>query len=186
MRIAAAVVVLLCVVTATFGYALGQTFPPPSPPVAFSQYGVVRVYAITAFNGIATLTITSRQSAPFFISSLTLFLSNSLAQQIVLNTVNVDGTGPIQIYSQQGQTQVIIVPAGLTYGDIVQSIPSYLSFLLVKDPLGNEAIVANGGSTAGIALGIRTVAGAAPSGATMIAVATVEAPTSTIVTLSFS
>ena len=149
---------------------------------------MVRVYASTAFNGVATLTIASRQSAPIFIATLTLFLSNAISQQIVLNTVNIDQTGPIQIYSSIGSTQIVIVPAGLTYGDIVQAIQatSYLSFLIVKDPLGNSAIVANGGGTGGIAIGIRSVAGAAPSGATMIAVATVVAPASTIVTLTFS
>lgn len=147
---------------------------------------MVRVYASTTFNGNAILTVTSRESAPFFVSRLTLFLASPADSQIVLNTINIDGTGPIQISGTTGSSQVVIVAAGLTYGDIVQSMPNYLSFLFVKDPLGNNAIVTNGGTGLGIAFSIGVTSGASPNGAIMTAIATVVAPTDTIVTLAFS
>jgi len=184
--LAAVVVILLCVATGSLSSVLGQSLPPPSPPKALSQYGVARVYASTAFNGRATITITSREAAPFYVVRLTLFLANPAASQIILNSINIDATGAIQISGTTGSFQAVIVAAGLTYGDIVQSIPNYLSFLIVKDPLGDDAIVANGGSGGGIVIGIGVTAGAFANGATITAIATIVAPTDTVVSLSFS
>jgi len=188
IRFAAVAVVLLSLASIPLGFVLGQALPPPSPPKLLSQYGVVRLYASTTFNGRAQITITSREAAPFFLTALTLFLSQPAGASIVLNTINIDNTGPIQV-SGSGTTpssQVVIVTAGLTYGDVVQSMPSYLSFLIMKDPLGNNAIVANGGN-GGMVIGVGTMSGS--SGAysgPLITIATVVAPSDTIVTMTFT
>jgi hypothetical protein len=79
----------------------------------------------------------------------------------------------------------VIVPSGLTYGDIVQSMPSYLSFLMMKDPLGNNAIVASGGDSGGIIISLGYMTGGGLGGSTgMTVIATVVAPTDTTVSMT--
>ena len=187
VQFAAMALILLGIVSISLGFVLGQT-PPASPPKLFSQYGVVRVYASTTFSNRLQITITSREAAPFFVSALTLFLNIPAASNIVLNTINVDGLGPIQVLGSgaTSSSQVVIVTAGLTYGDVVQSLPSYLSFLIVKDPLGNNAIVANGGSGGGVVIGVGIQSGGYSGGATISAVATIVAPSDTIVTMTIA
>ena len=169
---------------------LGQTLPTPGPPKALTQYGVVRLYASTTFNGRAQITITSREAAPFFVSGLTLFLSLPVTSNIIMNTINIDNTGAIQLSGSGSapSSQIVVVPSGLTYGDVVQSMPSYLSFLMMKDPLSNNAIVANGGScgnaSCGIAITIGFMTGGYGGSTTILAVATVVAPSDTLVTMT--
>jgi hypothetical protein len=174
----------------SLGHALGQTPPPKS----FSNYGLVRISASVTFNGRAQIAITSREQAPFFVSGLTLFLTVPSSSSIVLTSINIDSTGPIQISGTGAASQIVVVPSGLTYGDIVQSMPSYLSFLMMKDPLGNNAIVANGGSACGTnggsACGIIIIlgwaAGTISGSAPLTAIATVVAPSDTIVKMTIS
>ena len=157
---------------------------------------MVRIYSSVTFNGRAQITITSGQAAPFFVSALTLFLSSPTTSNIVLTTINIDNTGAIQLSGSGSapSTQVVVVPSGLTYGDIVQSMPNYLSFLMMKDPLGNNAIVANGGSgsdscgsvSCGIVITIGFMTGGLGAQTTILAIATVVAPTSTTVTMTTS
>jgi len=185
IQCAAVALILLGITSITLGFVSGQVPPPPSPPKLLSQYGVVRVYASTSFNTRVQITITSREAAPFFVSGLTLFLSIPASSNIVLSSINVDSMGLIQV-SGSGATssQVVIVTSGSTYGDIVQSMPSYLSFLIVKDPLGNNAIIANGGGSGGVVIAVGILSGAYSGGATLSAVATILAPSDTIVTMT--
>jgi len=192
LRIVAAVVILGCVLSLSLGYGLAQTLAPPVPPKPFSEYGVVRIYASTPFNGRAQITITSREAAPFFVSGLTLFLSVPATSNIILNTINIDNAGAI-LLSGSGSSpsaQVVVVASGLTYGDIVQSMPSYLSFLMMRDPLGNNAIVANGGScgsgSCGIVITLGFMAGGYGGSTAVTAIATVVAPSDTIVTMTIA
>jgi hypothetical protein len=172
----------------SIGYVLAQTLPTPGPPKPFSQYGVVRIYASVTLTSRAQITIASREAAPFFVSGLTIFLNTPATTNIILNTINIDSMGAIQLSGSGAapSSQVVIVPSGLTYGDIVQSMPSYLSFLTMKDPLGNNAIVANGGSNGGIVITIGFMSGGYGATNTLLAVATVVAPSDTIVTMSIA
>jgi hypothetical protein len=192
LRIAAAVVILGCTLSLSLGYALAQTSPTPSPPKALSLYGVARIYASVTFTGHAQITITSLEAAPFFVSGLTLFLSLPTTSNIVLTTINIDNTGAIQLSASGSapSSQIVIVPSGLTYGDIVQSMPSYLSFLMMKDPLGNNAIVANGGScgngSCGIVITLGFMAGGYGASTTLLVIATVVAPSDTKVAMTIT
>lgn len=159
--------------------------PPPSTnaPTPLTQYGVVRVYASVQFTGNAKITIDSQGAlSPFFISRLTLFLNKPADFDIVLDTINIDGTGVIQVSSYLATSKVVIVASGLQVGDVVTSIPSYLSVFIVKDPMGNDALVANGGS--GVAIGIRFASGGLSIGTTVSAIATIVAPTNTTVSMT--
>jgi hypothetical protein len=150
-----------------------------------TQYGVVRVYASIQFTGTTKFTITSLGSSPFFVSRLTLFLNRPADFDILLDSMNVDGTGTIQISGFLASSKVVVVPAGLTAGDVVVALPNFLSFLLVKDPMGNDAIVASGGDTGGgLVVGVRFMAGSYNIGTTVTAVATVVAPANATVTMT--
>ena len=189
VRFAAVGLILLGITSISLGFVLGQALPPPSPPKALTVYGVVRIYASTTLSTRVQITITSREAAPFFVSGLTLFLASAATSNIVLNTINIDGMGPIQVSGGAGatpSTQVVVVTAGLTYGDVIQSIPSYLSFLIMKDPLGNNAIVADGGSGGGVVIGVGIISGGYAGGGTISAVATIVAPSDTIVTMTIA
>lgn len=158
--------------------------PPPSTnaPMPLSQYGVVRLYASVSFTGTATITINSQGLTPFFVSRLTLFLNRPADFDVLLDTINIDGTGPIQVSSYLPSSKVVVVASGLQVGDIVSSIPSYLGVLIVKDPMGNDALVANGGS--GVVIGIGFSSGGFGLGTTISAIATIVAPTNSTVTMS--
>jgi len=158
--------------------------PPPSTnaPMPLSQYGVVRLYASVSFTGTTTITINSQGLTPFFVSRLTLFLNRPADFDVLLDTINIDGTGPIQVSSYLPSSKVVVVASGLQVGDIVSSIPSYLGALIVKDPMGNDALVANGGN--GVVIGIGFSSGGFGLGTTISAVATIVAPTNSTVTMS--
>ncbi len=159
--------------------------PPPSTnaPMPLSQYGVVRLYASVLFTGTAKITINSEGGlSPFFVSRLTLFLNRPADFDVLLDTINIDGTGPVQVSSYLPSSKVVVVASGLQVGDIVSSIPSYLSVFILKDPMGNDALVANGGS--GVVIGIRFSSGGVGLGTTVSAIATIVAPTNSTVTIS--
>jgi hypothetical protein len=159
--------------------------PPPSTnaPMPLSEYGVVRLYANVLFTGTARITIDSQGGlSPFFVSRLTLFLNKPADFDVLLDTINIDGTGPLQVSSYLPSSKVVVVASGLQVGDVVSSIPSYLSVFIVKDPMGNDALIANGGS--GVVIGIRFSSGGAGLGTTISAIATIVAPTNSTVSMT--
>jgi hypothetical protein len=160
--------------------------PPPSTnaPMPLTEFGVVRLYASVLFTGSAKITIGSQGAfTPFFISRLTLFLNRPADFDLLLDTINIDGTGALQVSSYLPSSKVVIVASGLQVGDIVTSIPSYLNVFIVKDPMGNDALVANGDS--GVVIGIRFASGGVGLGTTNIsAIATIVAPTNSTVTMT--
>ena len=154
-----------------------------------SQYGVVRVYGSITFNGRAQVTIAGSVPGPFFVSALTLFLNVPATANIVLNTINIDSVGSIQLSASgtAAASQVVVVASGSLYGDVVQSIPSYLSFLIMKDPLANNAIVADGGSGGGIVITITYMTGTAyGSSVALTAIATVVAPSDMTIAMTIA
>lgn len=180
-------VLAVAIVVVSLASVSWYVFAPPPPstnfPTSLSGYGVVRIYASVLFTGTAKITIDSQGGpSPFFISRLTLFLNRPADFDVLLDTINIDGTGPIQVSSYLPSSRVVVVASGLQVGDIVSSIPTYLGVFIVKDPMGNDALVANGGS--GVVIGIRFSAGGVGLGTTVSAIATIVAPTSSNVTMS--
>lgn len=151
---------------------------PPSSnatPARLSEYGVVRVYASNSFTGATKITITSDNAPPFFVERIYVFLNTRADSDILLDNIAIDGTPTIQISGYSGSTKVVVVPAGSTVGEVINSIPSNLDFLLVKDPLGNSALSAGGGAGNGIVAGLRFMSGAYSLGTTMYVITLVTA-----------
>jgi hypothetical protein len=65
-------------------------------------------------------------------------------------------------------------------------MPGFLSFLIVKDPMGNDAIVANSGDGGGLVVGIKFMTGAYNLGTTITSVATIVAPANATVSMTMS
>jgi hypothetical protein len=181
-------VALLVIITVSSGsvtwYVLAQPPPSTNAPMPLTQYGIVRLYASIVFTGSAKITINSEDAhTPFFISRLTLFLNRPADFDVLLDTINIDGTSTLQVSSYLPSSKVVVVASGLQVGDIVTSIPSYLSVFIVKDPMGNDALVANGDR--GVVIGIRFAAGGVGLGTTTVsAIATIVAPTNSTVTMT--
>ncbi len=186
LRVLVAVVILVSLASISLRYVFAPPPPTSGRPLPLTQYGVVRVYASTPFTGTIKIKITSQGSNPFFIERLTLFLNNPADFDIVLDSLNVDGTGTIQISGFLASPNVVVVPARSVVGDVVTSIPTLLSFLIVADPMRNDAIVVTGGDGNGLVVGIRFVSGGYSGGITMSAIATVVAPTNAAVTITMS
>ncbi len=184
IAILAAAIILIGLTSISLSYVLA---PPPSTdvPMPLSQYGIVRVYASTQFLGNSKITITSQGTGPFFITRIVLVLNRAADFDILLDTINIDGTGVMQITGFSTSSKVVVVPAGLMVGDVISAIPPYLNFLLVKDPMGNDALIANGGSN-GVTIGVRFMSGAYNVGTTVSAIATVLAPSNSTVTMTMS
>lgn len=184
-RVAALAVILVALASVGVTFVLA---PPPTsgPPAELNQYGVVRVYSSLTFTGTTKIAITSSGNGPFFVSRLTLFLSRPADFDIVLDSVNIDGTGAIQVSGYSAATKVVVVPAGLTFGDVVSTFPSSLNMLLMKDPMGNDAIVGSSGDGNGVVITVRFLAGGYSLGTTLQVVATVVAPNGGTVTMTTS
>ena len=136
-----------------------------------------------SFTGTAQITINSQGGlSPFFVVRLTLFLNRPADFDLLLYTINIDGTGAIQVSNYLPSSKVVIVPSGLQVGDVVSSVPSYLSVFIVKDPMGNDALIANGGS--GVVIGIQFLSGGSGLGTIVSAIATVVAPTNSTVSMT--
>jgi len=179
--LAAAIIVVS--LTSISWYVLAPPPPSTNAPMPLSEYGVVRLYASMSFTGTAQIIINSQGGlSPFFVSRLTLFLNGPAEFDLLLDTINIDGIGPIQVSSYLPSSKVVVVASGLQVGDIVSSIPSYLSVFIVKDPMGNDALVANGGS--GVVIRIRLSSGGVGPGETISAIATIVAPTNSTVAMS--
>lgn len=182
--IIALVIIALSLATLSLGFVLA---PPPASnaPMPLSEYGVVRVYASVFFTGNTQIKITADGLNPFYVSRLTLFVDNPADVDIVLYSVKIDGIGPIQVSGQSAASKVAVIPAGLRVGDVVTSFPASLSMLIAKDPMGNDAIVANGGDGSGIVLGVRFLSTSGSVG-TLSTIATVIAATNSTVTMTMS
>jgi hypothetical protein len=159
--------------------------PPSGPPVPTTSYGVITVFNSSNFSGgTVTLRISTDSNGPFYVEKILIFLNGPVQADILLASISIDGAYVFNFnnYFQQ-PTRVVVVSSGSTIGDIVASVPSYMSSLLTKDPIGNIAMFASG-ATNGLAVGLTSPNGFV--GTTFSALAFVEAPSSATVTLSFS
>lgn len=159
--------------------------PPSSPPVPTTSYGIITVFNSSTFSGgTVTLRISTDLNGPFYVEKVLIFLNAPVQADILLASISIDGAYVFNFnnYFQQ-PTRVVVVPSGSTLGDIIASVPSYMSSLLTKDPIGNTAMFASG-ATNGLAFGLTSPNGFV--GTTFSALAFVEAPSSATVTLAFS
>ena len=124
----------------------------------------------------------------FFVSKLLVFLSEPQQSDLLLSSISVDAyavTLSSQSYGPQAP-KVVVVASGNTMGEVVASLPSYLSPLLVKDPLGNVAIVLNGVGGNGLKVGLMFASQGVGIAGTLGAEAIVTAPTNDTITISLS
>lgn len=159
--------------------------PPSGPPVATSAYGIITVFNSSNFSGgTVTVSISTDSSGPFYVEKVIIFLNAAVQGDILLSSISIDGVYVFNFnnYLQQ-PTRVVVVPSGSTLGDIISSVPSYMSTLLTKDPMGNMAMFASG-ATSGLSFGLTSSNGFVAT--TFSALALVVAPTSTTVTIAFS
>ncbi len=181
-----AAIILVALTSISLRYVLAPPPQGPGAPMPLTQYGVVRVYASIQFAGTAKILITSQGSSPFFVSRLTLFLNRAADSDILLDSISIDQMGTIQISGFLASSKVVVVPAGLTVGEVVTAMPNFLSFLVIKDPMGNDAIVANSGDGGGLVVGVRFLSGAYGAGTVITAVATVVAPSNSTVSMTIT
>lgn len=134
------------------GFVAGPA-PPSSSLIPISSYGIITLYGSVSMSGTVNVRIFTNSGGPFFVEKLLLLLQNPGQPDIVLNSISVDG---IYTYSFNSYIapRVVVVPTGTTIDDVVSALPTSLSFLFVKDPMGNNAVFASGGATNGLSFGI--------------------------------
>jgi len=164
---------------------------PPSngQPIPTTGYGLVTVSAGPQKNYGSTINVNifTNGFGTFFVIKLTLFLNTPAGSDLLLTQLKIDQiTTPIYL-SQSGSPRVVVLAAGYVVGEVTSSIYSVtspnLSFLFVKDPWGNTAIVVSGGPNNGLFLQLQF---AQPESASLFAEAFVAAPTNNTVSITFS
>jgi len=165
-----------------------STPPPPSNlPIPVSQYGVVTVYSNEATPptlGTVKINVASNGYGTFFVTKLLVFMNNPQQSDLILSTLSIDGFYTITFSQFYGSPKVVIIPSGSTMGELVSSLPSYLAPILVKDPLGNMAIVMNGGVGNGLAVSLTF--GSQSGGGAVSAEGIVTAPSNNTITITMS
>jgi len=165
-----------------------STPPPPSNlPIPVSQYGVVTVYSNEATPptlGTVKINVASNGYGAFFVTKLLVFMNNPQQSDLILSTLSIDGFYTITFSQFYGSPKVVIIPSGSTMGELVSSLPSYLAPILVKDPLGNMAIVMNGGVGNGLAVSLTF--GSQSGGGAVSAEGIVTAPSNNTITITMS
>lgn len=163
--------------------------PPPSTlPIPLSQYGIVSVYASLGLSlGTIKIQVTSDGSGSFYVMKLLVFMNLAQQTDLTLYTVTIDGfyTVSLSQYYAPQNPKVVIIPAGYTMGEVVSSLPSYLSSLVVDvGPNGNPALLVNGGTGNGLTVQLQF---ATPtSGGTIGAEAIAFAPANDTISVSLT
>jgi len=170
--------------------AVVSALPPPSNlPIPVSQYGVVAVYASEATQttlGTVKIQVTSNGYGLFFVVKLLVFMSIAQQSDLTLSTISLDEfyTMSLGQYYAPQSPKIVVIPSGYTQGEVVSSLPSYLSSMLVKDPLDNTAIALNGG--AGNGLSVQLSFASPTSGTAIGGEAIVTAPSNNTITITMS
>lgn len=179
----ALVVGVVFLVVLTLRFVVAQ-MPPSVTPTLMSSYGIATVYGSGTLNGGSTnIQIFSNVSGPIFVEKLLVVLPTPLQSDIILDRLSV-GSVYAYSFSSYGAPRVVVVPTGETIGDAVSSLPTTLSILIVKDPIGNSAVFASGGATNGLTFSIRLSTPLV--GGEVNVLALVAAPATATVTLSIS
>jgi len=162
--------------------------PPPSTlPIPLSQYGIVSVYSSLGLTlGTIKIQVTSDGSGSFYVLKLLVFMNLAQQTDLTLYTVSIDGfyTVSLSQYYAPQTPKVVVIPAGFTMGEVVSTLPSYLSSMLAKGPNGNPSILVNGGTGNGLTVQLQF---ATPtSGGTIGAEAIAFAPVNNTISVSLT
>ncbi len=159
---------------------------PVGTPIPFTEYGpvMISVNGSAPVGGRITLQITGDQNAVFFLTRLILIIGPAEASNLVLDSLNIDGTGTIA-FSSYGVSspKIVVVPAGSTSGESISALPSYADSFLLKDLAGNMGLAINGadsGATFVFHFDTQTFA------PTIVTIALVTAPSSDSITIAMS
>jgi hypothetical protein len=155
-----------------------------SPVALFSSYGVARVSTQANFLGLSRITITTTGSDPFFIVRVFVELSIPYDVDIILDSIVMDGV-TISVSNSVTGT-VVVVPAKAVVAEITSCLPSGLNMLLVKEPMGNNAIAASGGEAGGVIFTLKQGPGPLGPGPLVYVTALVTAPASETVSITMS
>jgi hypothetical protein len=98
--------------------------------------------------------------------------------------MNLDGFYAISFSQYYGTPKIVVVASGSTIGEVISSLPSYLTPLLVKDPLGNQALVLSGGAASGLTVALRF--SSETIGSVLSTEAIVTAPSNNTITIALS
>jgi hypothetical protein len=187
IRIVVAAMALVLVSLAIVGPQYVRAPPPSSTtPYPLSGYGVARISVTGTLQGTTSFAIHSDGSETFFVVRVLIILNKPADSDIVLDSINIDGTGIVQVSGYSAATKVVIVSAGNVVGELITSMPTQLAFLLVKEPLGNTGIAANGGDQNGFSFALRYWSSAYYPGTTITAIALVTAPINSTITMTMS
>ena len=188
-------VALFVTIISLLTLAVVQASPPPSSlPIPFSNYGVVAVFSSELSSGsgsISTVKLTSNGGGVFFVVKLLILMPVAQESDLYLYSVSVDGFYSINFNQYNLEPRIVVVAAGSTIGDVVSSLQTSqqnmgtaLNLLLLKDPLGNEGIVVNGGPGNGLTVGLTFASETV--GAQIAAEAIVTAPSNNTITIALS
>jgi hypothetical protein len=166
---------------------LSQVFAsvPPNSPQPISSYGVIALHQSVAFSGGAVnIHVSTSGAALFYVEKILLLMDPATQVDIVLDNISVDGVYVYSFTSNPTAQRVTIVPSGSTMGDVITQLPEYLTPLIAKDPMGNNAAFATGGTTNGLSVGVRY--SSLVMGGNVLIMTLVVAPTSCTVTLTIT
>lgn len=161
--------------------------PPSNPPIPIPQYGVTTVYASEGnqpSSGAVNIKITSNGYGAFFVVKLLVFMDMPGQSDLILESINLDGVYAISFSQNYATPKIVVIASGATFGDVIGALPSYLTPMLVRDPLGNEALVLNGGAGNGLTVGLQF--SSQTIGGQVSAEAIVTAPSNNTITIAMS
>lgn len=149
-------------------------------PIQPSSYGVVTLLESTTVNGQFKIQISSTGAGPCFLIRLLALLEAPADSDIVLDSIVLGSHNIIQLSGTSVGPKIVVVAAGSTVGDVVTNLPSFLKFLIVREPTGNDAVLVS----SGIGFVLRFSSSTYTSGADVTVLALVTAPTTDTVTLA--
>ena len=186
LAIKLATVTILVLMTANLSLYQATAFSEGSP-YPISSYGVVRLsatedFALGGYN--VRIGLASDSAAPFFVVRLLIVLNRPLETDIVLDSIKISDLPPITLTSPTSPN-LVVVPAGRNFGEIMNSLPDGFSVMVVKEPMGNLAFPVDGGEVGGLVFTLR-FSGGPLLGTTVSAFALITAPTNATVTMQLS
>jgi len=149
-------------------------------PIQLSTYGVLTLSESATVNGQIKIQISTTGAGPCFLIRLLAMLEAPVDSDIVLDSIILGSHNIVQIGGTSVGPKIVVIAAGTTVGDVVTDLPSFLNFLIVKDPTGNNAVFVS----SGIAFVLRFSSLTYTSGADVTVLALVTAPTTDTVTLA--
>jgi len=154
----------------------------PYSPTPISSYGLIALSQSVTFNGVSVkIHVSTTGTGLFYVEKILVVMETATPVDIVLESISINGAR-VYAFNSYLAEKVTIIPSGSTMGDAITQISAFLTPLIAKDPMGNNATFATGGTTDGLDVAIRYSSPLIGGNAVVMAV--VVAPTSAIVTLT--